>query len=133
MRAIALLLRFLLELVALAAIGYGGWSIPDPVWARALLAAAFVAGAIAIWSRWVAPRAAHKPPDPQRLLPEWLVFGGATAALIATGHWLLAVILAVLAAADRLALWRLGAGTGGESLAPRRSGPHFSSTSSLVA
>ncbi|SNT45334.1 Protein of unknown function [Asanoa hainanensis] len=119
MKATALLLRFLLELAALAAIGYGGWSIADPIWARALLAAALVATAVAVWSRWVAPRAAHKLPDPQRLLPKWLVFGGASAALVATGHWLLGVILAVLAAADRLALWRLGADTGGESLTPR--------------
>jgi hypothetical protein len=121
MKATALLLRFLLELAALAAIGYGGWRIPDPVWARALLAAALVAAAIAVWSRWVAPRAAHKLQDPARLLPEWLVFGGATAAFIATGHWLLGLVFAVLAAADRLALWRLGADTGGESLAPRPS------------
>jgi len=119
MKATALLLRFLLELAALTAIGYGGWHIPDPVWARALLAAAFLAIAIAIWARWVAPRAAHKLPDPARLVPEWLVFGGATAALIATDHWILGVIFAVLAAADRLVLWRLGADTGGESLTPR--------------
>jgi hypothetical protein len=116
MKPLALTLRFLLELVALAAIGYGGWSIPAPVWARAVLAAAFVAVAIAIWGRWVAPRANHKLPDPQRLLPEWLVFGGATAALIATGHWPLGVAFAVLAAVDRFALWRLGADTDGDSL-----------------
>ncbi|REF96105.1 uncharacterized protein DUF2568 [Asanoa ferruginea] len=118
MKALALTLRFLLELVALAALGYGGWSIPSPVWPSALLAAAYVAVGIAVWSRWVAPRAKHKLPDPQRLLPEWLVFGGATAALIATGHWPLGVAFGALAALDRVALWRLGADTDGGSISP---------------
>ncbi|MEV4624603.1 YrdB family protein [Asanoa sp. NPDC049573] len=120
MKALALTLRFLLELVALAAIGFGGWSIPSAAWAGALLAIVLVAVAIAVWSRWVAPRAKHKLPDPQRLLPEWLVFGGATVALIATGHWALGVAFAVLAAVDRFALWRLGADTDGASLPTAR-------------
>jgi hypothetical protein len=113
MKAIALTLRFLLELAALAALGYGGWSIADSAWAGAVLAVVFVAVGIVIWSLWVAPRASHLLPDPQRLIPEWIVFGGATIALIATDHWLLGVVLAVLAAGDRLVLWRIGSSTGG--------------------
>lgn len=113
MKPIALTVRFLLELAGLAAIGYGGWSVPGPTWVRAVLAVAFVAVAIAVWGRWVAPRAKHKLPDPQRLFPEWVVFGGATVSLIATGHWVLGVLFALLAALDRVALWRLGADTGG--------------------
>ena len=52
-------------------------------------------------------------------MSEWLVFGGATAALAATGHWPCGAAVAVLAAADRAALWLLGADPGGESLAGR--------------
>jgi hypothetical protein len=116
MRALNLGLRFALELAALAALAYGGWHIPGPVWLRILLAVALPLLAAAIWARWVAPKATHPVADPQRLLPEWLVFGGATVALGATGHPILAALLAVLAAANRLALWRLDTGTDGTAI-----------------
>jgi hypothetical protein len=114
-RALNLTLRFVLELCALAALAYGGWRVPGPIWLRILLAVAFPLVAAVIWGRWVAPRASHPLPDPQRLLPEWLVFGGATVALAVTAHPVLAVLLAVLAAANRLILWRLHTTTGGET------------------
>ena len=114
MRALNLALRFVLEVCALAAVAYGGWHVPGPVWLRILTAVAFpLLGAI-VWGRWVAPKASHPLPDPQRLVPEWVVFGGATVALAVTAHYLLAVLLAVLAAANRAALWPLHSGTGGE-------------------
>src|SRR3954447_13258626 len=116
MRAFNLGLRFALELAALAALAYGGWHIPGPVWLRILLAVALPLLAAAIWARWVAPKATHPVADPQRLLPEWLVFGGATVALAATGHPILAALLAVLAAGNRLALWRLDTGTDGTAI-----------------
>jgi hypothetical protein len=106
-RMVNLGLRFLLELAALAALAYGGWHIPGPTWSRILLAIALpLLGAI-VWARWVAPKASHPIPDPQRLIPEWCVFGGATVALALTGHPLLAAVLAVLAAANRWALHAL--------------------------
>jgi hypothetical protein len=107
-------LRFLLELCALAALAYGGWRLPGPVWLRVLLAIALPLLAAVIWARWVAPKASHPIPDPQRLIPEWIVFGGATVALIVTGHPVLAGLLAVLAAANRWALHLLRTSTGGE-------------------
>ena len=113
MTAAALALRFGLELCALAALGYEGWQVPGPVWARLLAAVALPLAAAVVWGRWVAPKAARPLPDPLRLVPEWVVFGGATAALLATGHPFLAAGLAVLAAGNRLALWALGSGTGG--------------------
>jgi hypothetical protein len=115
MRAFNLGLRFLLELLALGALAYGGWQAPGPGWPRVLLAIALPLLAAVVWGRWVAPKASHPIPDPQRLIPEWVVFGGATVALAVTGHYLLAALFAVLAAANRIALWRLGTGTGGET------------------
>jgi hypothetical protein len=123
MRALNLVLRFVLEVCALAALAYGGWHVPGPVWLRILAAVAFPLIAAIIWGRWVAPKASHPIPDPQRLVPEWIVFGGATVALALTGHYLLAVLLAVLAAANRAALWRLDTGTGGEVRRPRSRRP----------
>jgi hypothetical protein len=116
MRALNLTLRFVLELCALAALAYGGWHVPGPVWSRILLAVAFPLVAAVIWGRWVAPKASHPMPDPQRLIPEWVVFGGATIALAVTAHPILAGLLAVLAAGNRAVLWRLNTGTGGEKL-----------------
>jgi hypothetical protein len=37
-RTVNLILRFLLELCALAALSYGGWHTPAPTWLRILLA-----------------------------------------------------------------------------------------------
>jgi hypothetical protein len=113
MRALNLGLRFALELCALAALAYGGWHVPGPIWSRILLAVAFPLLAAIVWGRWVAPKASHPLPDPQRLLPEWLVFGAATAALAATGRYVPAIVLAVLAAANRAILWRTHTGTDG--------------------
>ena len=114
MRIANLGLRFLLELCALVALAYGGWSAGGPrFWQRLLLAVLAPLAAALIWGRWVAPRSDRLLADPLRLVPEWVVFGSATAALIATGHPLLGAALAVLAAGNRLALWRLGSDTDG--------------------
>jgi hypothetical protein len=109
-------LRFAFELCALAALAYGGWHVGGPLWLRILVAVALPLLAAVVWGRWVAPKASHPIPDPQRLIPEWLVFGGATVALAVTGHPFLAAILAVLAAVNRAALWRLKTGTDGTAL-----------------
>ncbi|GAA0551211.1 hypothetical protein GCM10010172_36820 [Paractinoplanes ferrugineus] len=109
-----LTLRFGLELCAFAALAYGGWHVPGAVWVRILAAVALPVVAAVVWGRWVAPKASHPIPDPLRLVPEWVVFGGATAALLATGHLVLAAMLAVLAAGNRWALHASRTGTDGE-------------------
>ena len=118
MAAINLALRFVLELCALAALAWGGWHVDAVTWVRIVMAVLLpVLGAL-VWGRWVAPRASRPLPDPIRLAPEWVVFGGATVALLFTDHPILAGVLAVLAAVNRFALWKLGAGTGGEPAQP---------------
>jgi hypothetical protein len=109
-------LRFLLELAALAALAYGGWHVPGPLWLRIVLAVALPLLAAVIWTRWVAPKASRPLADPLRLVPEWVVFGGGAVALALTGHVLLGVLLAVLAAANRLALHLLRTDTGGAAV-----------------
>ncbi|MEU4427907.1 YrdB family protein [Actinoplanes sp. NPDC024001] len=116
MKVINLGLRFVLELCALAALAYGGWRTPGPIGVRILAAVALPLLAAIVWGRWVAPKASHPLPDPQRLIPEWLVFGGGAVALIVTGHPLLGAVLAVLAAVNRWALHALRTGTGGQPL-----------------
>jgi len=118
MRGFQLVLRFVLELCALAALAYAGWQTPGSFWVRLLVAIALPLAAAVVWGQWVAPKARRPLPDPLRLLPEWLVFGGAAVALVVTGHPLAAATLAVLAAANRLALHLLGTTTGGQAGEP---------------
>jgi hypothetical protein len=96
-----LAVRFLLELCALGALGYWGFVVGgNPVVKPALgLGAPLLAAAV--WGTFVAPKAVVPLNMPLRLVPEALVFGSAVAALFATGHPLLAVCLAVLAAVNR--------------------------------
>ena len=115
MRGFQLLLRFVLELCALAALAYAGWQTSANLWTRLLVAIALPLVAAVVWGQWVAPKARRPLPDPLRLVPEWLVFGGATVALAVTGHPILAAALAVLAAANRLALHLLHVTTGGRT------------------
>lgn len=72
--------RFLLELVLLAALAVAGASV-SPVLAVALPVAAAV-----VWGRWVAPKATRRLPDPRRLAVELVLFAVAGAALAAAGH-----------------------------------------------
>jgi hypothetical protein len=116
MRVVNLALRFGLELSAFAALAYGGWHAAGPTWLRILLAVTLPVLAVVVWARWVAPKASHPIPDPRRLVPEWVVFGGATVALALTGHPIPAATLAVLAALNRVALWRSGTGTDGTTV-----------------
>ncbi len=97
---------------ALAGLAYGGWHGPGPVWVRILAAVALPLAGALIWARWVAPKASRPIPDPRRLIPEWVVFGGAAIALIVTGQVIAGCALAVLAAGNRAALHYLGSGTG---------------------
>lgn len=116
MRVANLALRFVLELCALAALGYGGWHVGGSLWVRLLLALlAPIAGA-AVWGAFVAPRARYPIGDPLRLLPEWVVFGGATVALALTGHPVLGGAFAVLAAGNRALLRVIGSDTDGTAI-----------------
>jgi Protein of unknown function (DUF2568) len=73
-------LRFVLELSALAAVAYWGWSEHGGVWRWVLVVAAPLSIAL-LWGRWVAPKAKARVGDPWKLLLELGVFGSAVAAL----------------------------------------------------
>ena len=90
-------LRFFLELSALAAVAYWGWSEHDGVLRWVLVVAAPLAIAL-VWGRWIAPKAKHRAVDPARLGLEVLVFGSAVAALIDADEPLQSAILGVAAA-----------------------------------
>jgi hypothetical protein len=89
-------LRFLLELSALAAVAYWGWSEHGGILRWVLVVAAPLAIAL-VWGRWVAPKAKHPTVDPARLGLELLVFGSAVAALFDADEPVPAAILGAAA------------------------------------
>jgi Protein of unknown function (DUF2568) len=86
-------LRFVLELCALAAVAYWGWTeTSGPL--RWLLVIGTPFAVALVWGRWIAPKAARPLRDPLRLAVELLVFGSAVAALVRTHEPVLAIVLA---------------------------------------
>ena len=86
-------LRFLLELSALAAVAYWGWSEFGDPW-RWLLVVAAPAAVALVWGRWMAPKSQARVADPWRLGIELLVFGGAVAGLLDADQAVSAIVLA---------------------------------------
>src|SRR6202012_3297811 len=77
--------------------GCGGGGPALPLAGRIVLAVAAPLVAMAIWGRWLAPRARSRLRDPLRLVVELVLFAVAAAALAAGGPVLAAVVFAVIA------------------------------------
>jgi Protein of unknown function (DUF2568) len=107
MNAVVLAVKFLLELCALAALAYWG-ATTGPVILNVVLGIGAPLLAALIWGRWAAPRSAHRLPDRRRVPLELAVFAAATAALVAAGAPVLALVFAVVAIVDTAALARAG-------------------------
>jgi Protein of unknown function (DUF2568) len=91
-----LVVRFLLELAALAAVGYWGFSSHSGVtqWVLGLGAPVAVA---AVWGLFVSPKAKVDLPRPAAFAIELLVWAAAALALAASGQPALAIVFAILA------------------------------------
>ena len=85
-----LLLRFLLELSALGALGYWGFHTPNGVIAKLGLGIGAPLIAAVVWGVFVSPRAAVPLSTPLWLLVQAGVFGAAMAALLVSGRTSLA-------------------------------------------
>lgn len=104
-RVVNLGLRFGLELCALAALGVWGWGAASALPVRLLLALGAPVVAAAVWGAFVAPRASIPVPLPVWLLLQLIIFGLASAGLLAAGYPRLAVTLAVAVLANGLMLY----------------------------
>ena len=101
--------RFVLEMVALVAIGYWGWRQGGSTLAKIAIAAAIVVGVSALWATFrTGSDAPVEVPTAVRVVIEVGVFAAATAALFAVGHRSWAIGFAILAAANEILNYVLG-------------------------
>ena len=96
MREANLGLRFILELSAIAAAAYWGFSTGSGL-TSVLLGLAAPAAVIVVWGLFLSPKRRFELPHPVRFAIELAVFAGAALGLAAAGQTALAVVLAVLA------------------------------------
>lgn len=100
-----LALRFLLELCALASLGYwgfqtgSGWLVKWALGIGAPLLAAIV------WGLFVSPKATYDIGDPARLAVEIAVFGAAAVGLFVSGQTKLCIIFIAAAVINRIGLF----------------------------
>ena len=101
-------LRFLLELCALAALGYWGFRTGQGMPAKLALGVGTPLLAAVVWGVFVAPRASVRVPTAVWLLLQVLVFGAAVAGLVAAGHPRLAWALGATVAINGFLLYAWG-------------------------
>ncbi len=108
LRAANLALAFLLELCALAALGYWGWRVGQSWPMRLLLGLGAPVLAAVVWGAFVAPKAAVTVPGPVRFALGVVVFGVAALALWAAAQPTLALVFIVVAVINRVLIlvWR---------------------------
>jgi hypothetical protein len=112
-RGLMLLLVFLLELAAIAALAWWGFALDASLWARLLAGIGVPLLAILLWGLYAAPHARYKIPAAE-ITVKILVYGAATVALAAVGHITLAAIFLalVLLVTGLVRLGRLDEGIG---------------------
>ena len=104
LKMINLALAFGLELAALAALAYWGFTTGPGVLAWVLgLGAPLVM--VVVWGLWMAPTAARRLPDPGRMVAQLGIFGIAALALAVAGQPGWAAIFAVLTVINTLLLY----------------------------
>ncbi len=103
-----LVARFVLELGALAALAYWGFSLNAPVGVRVLTGVGAPLVAAVIWGLFASPRAAIAVPGGVQLAVQLATFAVATAALVHTGRTQLALGFGIAAAVNAalLAWWQ---------------------------
>jgi Protein of unknown function (DUF2568) len=112
--ALAAGVAFLLELAALAALGYWGRATGGGAWPVVLAIATPLAAAL-LWGTVASPRAPVRLPTAPKLAVRLAVLLGAAVALAVAGQPTLALLLAVTVVADQAVLVALGRPVAGAS------------------
>lgn len=100
LRSANLTVRLLCELGLLVALAVWGFHTGTGMAAKVALGLGAPLLAAVIWGLWVAPASRRRLADPARLAVEVLLFAAGVAALAAAGYVLVAVIFAVVVAAN---------------------------------
>ena len=103
MRAANPLIKFGLELTALAGFAYWGTTLHGAAVSRTVTIVGPLAAA-GLWAMLAAPRSGRRLPTPARIPFELSVFALATAAMAATGAPALAVVFGAIAALNAILL-----------------------------
>jgi hypothetical protein len=102
-----LLLRFIVELAALAGLAFWGWTAGHSTTGQWVLAVATPTVAAWVWGMYAAPASSHRLAGPARLTVEWLVLGGAAVATAVAGLPGAALAFVLVAAGNALVLSRM--------------------------
>jgi hypothetical protein len=103
-----LALRFLLELCALVALSYWGFTTGSGAITKVALGIGVPLVAALVWGVFVAPRAPVALPGFVVLLLQVLVFGSAAAGLVATGYRALTLAFAVVVVINTILMYVWG-------------------------
>ena len=104
MRAANLVLRFLLELAAIVALASLAF-LDDASFGLRAVGILGALGFVALWGRYVAPKASRRLPDPTRLLLELGMFAAACAALAVSTNLGVAAVFAGIVVVNELLLF----------------------------
>jgi Protein of unknown function (DUF2568) len=97
-----LVLRFIVEMTAYAALGYWGAANHSPLIIRVALAIFTPLAAMVLWSLLLAPKARWRLKDPMALVSELAIFTGAAIALGVSGSGWLSEVFIVVAVVNTL-------------------------------
>ena len=103
-----LVLRFLLELCALGALGYWGFKTGSATITKIGLGIGAPLVAAVVWGAFVSPQAPVQLPGLLVLVFQVLVFGLAAAALVATGHQTLALVFVMIVGINAILMYVWG-------------------------
>jgi hypothetical protein len=100
-----LLLRFLLELLALGALGYWGFMTGSATLTKVALGVGAPLVAAVVWGTFLSPRAPVQLPWGVVLVLQAVVFASAAAALAATGNRTLALVFGVIVVTNAILMY----------------------------
>lgn len=98
-------LRFLLELVMLAALAISGYSLTSNPFAKWLLAISLPFIAAIVWGLWVAPKSNNILDQPFRLILELVLFSSTVVILFKAGYKEFGLIFGAVVAVNELLIY----------------------------
>jgi Protein of unknown function (DUF2568) len=104
----ALTVRFVVEMAAMAALGFWAWQSAPDGWLRIATVIGVSLAFIVVWGRVAAPRATNGLSQPQRDMVGTILILIAAVALALAGQSTLAAVLAIITVVDWVALIVLG-------------------------